>query len=102
MSMIEIAHLIFVLFVGCAILFAFLRLIRGPSIADRINAADAIAISCVGLILAHGWLRGESLWLDVAMVAGLMLFVGTTAVALFIDPDTLASDEPTEGPGDAP
>jgi len=87
--MIDIAYTIFLLLVGAAILAALIRLVRGPSIGDRINAADVLAISAVGIALAHGWRNHEPLWLDVAMIAGLVLFVGTTAVTVFLDPETL-------------
>lgn len=90
---IDIAYHLFVIQVGAGIGLALVRLLRGPSIADRINAADMIAICCVGLTLGHGWRHGQSLWLDVAVVAALVLFVGTTAVALFIDPDELVAHD---------
>lgn len=91
--MIDASFGIYLLFVGAGMALAFARLLIGPSIADRINAADILAICCVGLALGHGWWRGDGLWVDVAMVAGLVLFVGTTAVSVFIDPDALAADD---------
>ena len=91
--MIEIAYVLFVLLVCGGIGCALYRLWHGPSVADRLNAADVIAVCCVGLAIGHGWRHGEGLWLDVAMVAGLVLFVGTTVVALFIDPDHLSDTE---------
>jgi multicomponent K+:H+ antiporter subunit F len=89
----ETAYIIYVILVGAAILCSLWRLWQGPSIADRINAADVIALCFVGLAIGHGWKRGDSLWLDVAMVGGLVLFVGTTAVALFITPADLSEDK---------
>lgn len=97
--MIDVAYNIFLVFTGGAILAAFIRLLRGPSIADRINAADVIAICCVGIAAGHGWYRGEGLWLDVAMVAGMVLFVGTTAVALFIAPEALRGSDDRQSGG---
>jgi len=89
----ETAYYIFVVLVAAAILCSLWRLWKGPSIADRINAADVIALCFVGLAIGNGWKRGDPLWLDVAMVAGLVLFVGTTAVSLFITPSDLSEDE---------
>ncbi len=91
--MIDFAYHLYCLFVGGAIVCALCRLWRGPTLADRINAADVIALCCVGLAVGHGWRQDDGLWLDLAMVAGLVLFVGTTAVALFIDPEDLSNPE---------
>lgn len=89
----EIAYNTFNLLVGAAIACALMRLWRGPTIADRINSADVVALCCVGLAVGHGWKNDESMWLDLAMVAALVLFVGTTALSVFINPETLAEEE---------
>lgn len=91
--MIATAYFIFIVLVGAAVFCSLVRLWRGPTIADRINAADVIALSFVAMAIGHGWLRGDHLWLDVAMVAGMVLFVGTTAVSLFICPEHLSDEE---------
>lgn len=89
-TMIEIAYLLFTLCLFVAIGCAGLRLWRGPTLADRINAADVIALCAIGLALGHGWLSRDALWLDVAMVAGLVLYVGTTGISLFLSPAHLS------------
>lgn len=89
----EIGYLIFTVLVGTSIFCCLWRLWKGPTIADRLNAADVIALGGVGLAVGHGWKLGDSLWLDVAMVAGLVLFVGTTAVSLFIAPEDLSNPD---------
>ncbi len=88
----EIAYTVFVTLLGAALSGAMWRLWRGPTLADRITAADVVAVCCVGMAVGHGWKRGDGLWLDVAMVAGLVLFVGTVAVSLFIDPRHMGED----------
>lgn len=90
---VAVAFHLFVLLVAGAIGCSLWRLWKGPTIADRINAADVVALCVVGLAMGHGWWRGDALWLDVAMVAGLVLFVGTTAVSLFIAPEHLSDPD---------
>jgi multisubunit Na+/H+ antiporter MnhF subunit len=90
---VAIAHALFTVLVGAALACALWRVWRGPTVADRINAADVVALCCVGLAVGHGWRRGDGVWLDVAMVAGLVLFVGTVAVALRLDPRHLAGED---------
>lgn len=91
--MIDTAYTLFLLLVGAAMACALWRVWLGPTVGDRVNAADVVAICAVGLILGHGWKTDNALWLDVAMVAGLVLFVGTTAVALFLSSEHLTDDD---------
>ncbi|MEM9478686.1 MAG: monovalent cation/H+ antiporter complex subunit F [Verrucomicrobiota bacterium] len=92
--MIEIAYHIFTALIAASVLCCLWRLWKGPSLADRINAADVIALACIGLAVGYGWKNGDALWLDFAMVAGLVLFVGTTALSLYLDPNDLGESEP--------
>lgn len=87
---IGIAYNLFLLLVGAAIACSLYRLWLGPTVADRINAADVVALCCIGIALGHGWKNGEPLWLDVAMVAALVLFVGTTALSIFLSSESLS------------
>lgn len=91
--MIEIAFTIFTLCLFTSIGCGLVRIWRGPTVADRLNAADVVALCSVGLAVGHGWREEDALWLDVAMIAGLVLFVGTTAVSVFLDPKHLASED---------
>ncbi|MDF1850865.1 MAG: monovalent cation/H+ antiporter complex subunit F [Verrucomicrobiales bacterium] len=91
--MIEIAFYFFVACLFASIVCGLVRIWRGPTVADRLNAADVVALCCVGLAVGQGWHLKDAIWLDVAMIAGLVLFVGTTAVSLFLDPEHLASDD---------
>lgn len=88
----ETAYLIFnsLLLAGaCCCLW---RLWQGPSLADRINAADVLALCFVGFALGHGWKQADPLWLDVALVVGLVLFVGTTALSVCLRSEDLAQE----------
>ena len=87
---VDLAYYIFLTLVGAAIFCSLYRLWHGPTVADRINAADVIALCCLGIALGHGWKNGEDLWLDVAMVAALVLFVGTSALSVFISSESLS------------
>lgn len=61
------------------------RLVRGPSLADRIVALDAIFVVIVCGIAVEAARHGEGTFLDVHVVAALLGFVGTITVARFIE-----------------
>lgn len=61
------------------------RVIGGPSLADRIIALDGLIVTIVAAIVLNS-IRTETDWfLDVALVVAFVGFVGTTAGARFIE-----------------
>jgi multicomponent Na+:H+ antiporter subunit F len=71
--------------VGIAILLAVLRLIRGPSLPDRVVALDLISILVAGATTIYAVRTGEAVFLDVAIVLALIAFLGTVAFATYIE-----------------
>lgn len=70
----------------CAgLLLAFVRLLRGPSIADRVVALDLIAVIAVGVILVYAVATSLPVLLDAAIVLALVGFAGTIAFARYIE-----------------
>lgn len=61
------------------------RLVRGPSIADRIVALDAILVVIVSGIAVQAARTRDGVYLDALVVAALLGFVGTITVARFIE-----------------
>jgi multicomponent Na+:H+ antiporter subunit F len=61
------------------------RLVRGPSLADRIVALDALLVVVVSGIAVQAARTGDGTYLDVPVVAALLAFVGTISVARFIE-----------------
>jgi multicomponent Na+:H+ antiporter subunit F len=67
-----------------AIILAFLRLARGPSLPDRAVALDLISTIVIGLIGVYAVSTNEPLFLDLAVVLALIAFLATVAFARFI------------------
>ena len=68
-----------------ALLLAFARLLRGPSLPDRVVALDLIALSAVGLIGVYAVSVDQPAYIDEAMVLALIGFFGTVAFAYYIE-----------------
>jgi multicomponent Na+:H+ antiporter subunit F len=75
---------IVMLMFGIALILALIRLVRGPSLSDRVMALDFVATCIIGMIVIDAIKSGESYFLSVAIVAALVSFVGTVAFAMFI------------------
>jgi multicomponent Na+:H+ antiporter subunit F len=68
-----------------AALLAFARLVRGPTLPDRVIAIDLIGVIIVCLLVALAAATAEQAFLDVAIVIALISFVGTVAYAKFLE-----------------
>jgi multicomponent K+:H+ antiporter subunit F len=71
------------LLVAVAILLTLVRLVRGPTLADRILALDTLAINAIALVLLWGLARGSDLWFEAALILAMTGFVGTVALARY-------------------
>ena len=70
---------------GVSIVACLWRLIKGPTLADRVVALDLIGFLVVGVIALFSIFAGSQPLLSVAMIAAIILFVGTAAFAIYIE-----------------
>jgi multicomponent Na+:H+ antiporter subunit F len=70
---------------GIALVVAFIRLAKGPTLPDRVVAMDLIGVLVVGLIVVLAAWTGVRATLDAAVVIALIGFVGTVAYATYVE-----------------
>jgi multicomponent Na+:H+ antiporter subunit F len=70
---------------GVALFLAFLRLVRGQTLPDRVVALDLIAVLTVALIALYAIATNERIFLDTAIVLALISFLGTVAFARYVE-----------------
>jgi multicomponent Na+:H+ antiporter subunit F len=63
----------------------FIRLVKGPTLPDRVIAIDLIGVLFVCVLVVTAGSTAEQALLDVAMVIALISFVGTVAYARYIE-----------------
>jgi multisubunit Na+/H+ antiporter MnhF subunit len=68
-----------------AIVMAFGRLVRGPSLADRVVALDVIGATIVAAAVLYAIRTGLAVFIDVALAIALVTFLGTVALAHAIE-----------------
>ncbi|MFL0365083.1 Na(+)/H(+) antiporter subunit F1 [Pseudobacillus sp. 179-B 2D1 NHS] len=61
------------------------RLVKGPTVPDRIVALDAIGINLVAMIAILSMLFKTYAFLDVILLLGILSFIGTTAFSKFLE-----------------
>lgn len=67
-----------------AFVLAFVRLVRGPGLPDRVVALDLVAFLAVGLIALWTRATGTAAYLDAALVLALIAFLATVAFARYL------------------
>jgi multicomponent Na+:H+ antiporter subunit F len=63
----------------------FVRLVKGPTLPDRVIAIDLIGVLLVCVLVLMAGSTAQGAFLDVAMVVALISFVGTVAYARYIE-----------------
>lgn len=83
--MLEIISQMTLVTLGVALLIAFIRLVKGPTLPDRIVAMDLFGVLVVGLIVVLAGWSGVRATLDAAIVIALIGFLGTVAYATYVE-----------------
>jgi multicomponent K+:H+ antiporter subunit F len=60
------------------------RLFKGPALTDRILALDTLYINALALVVVVGIWLGSKIYFEVAVLIGLLGFVGTVALAKYL------------------
>lgn len=67
------------------IVLGFVRLVAGPTYADRVVALDMMTVNIVAFCALYAIRAGTTAFLDVAMVLALVGFLATVALARFAE-----------------
>jgi multicomponent Na+:H+ antiporter subunit F len=71
--------------VTVAFVVAFIRLLLGPSLPDRVVAMDLMATVGSGGIALYAVVTNHGVLLDAVMVLSLIFFLGTIAFAYYLE-----------------
>jgi len=71
--------------IATAFVVAFIRLLIGPEVPDRVVALDLMATVAVGAIALLAVVMNKYIFLDAAMVLALIFFLGTVAFAYYLE-----------------
>lgn len=70
---------------GLALVFTLIRFYLGPKTPDRIVAFDLLAGLTMAALLLSGVISGSGFYLQTVLGFSLVLFVGTVAMARYLD-----------------
>jgi len=78
-----------------ALLIGFIRLMIGPSLADRVVALDMIALIAIAYAALYAIASDDQAFVDVSIVLALVAFLTTVAFARFAERRNLKREEVT-------
>ncbi len=84
MSLPDFIHTFILPMQGIAAFLAFIRLVRGPSLPDRVVALDFLAVLIIGIAAAYAVAADLTAYLDIAVTVALVGFLGTVAFAYYL------------------
>ena len=82
--MIVVAANIALTLLALAMVLCFVRLIRGPDIADRILALDTLYINALATLIVLGVRLGDELYFETALIIGMLGFIGTVVLSKYL------------------
>ena len=83
-----------------AIALGLVRAFRGPTLYDRVMAANMIGTLTVLMVSVLGFMTGRPEFLDIALVYVLISFVSTIAVLKVCSSHNCNTDNNATGPGE--
>lgn len=71
--------------IGLAFILVIIRLIMGPGLSDRVIALDVLTVSSIGILVILSHIFDRFIYLDVAIVYGVLSFIGVIVIAKYIE-----------------
>ena len=81
------------IFIAISMLILIYRVIKGPSIPDRIVALDAISMNLICMIALFSLLLNTSMFLEVILLISILSFTGTVAFSKFLEKGEIIENE---------
>jgi len=69
---------------GVGLVLTLYRILRGPSLPDRVVALDLTATLIIAISAVYSIASGQPSYLDAAVVLALITFLGTVAFAYYL------------------
>jgi multicomponent Na+:H+ antiporter subunit F len=72
-------------FMLAAMVVAVIRFFMGPGTTDRVIAFDVLTITSLSVIALIAWHAQRAIYLDIAIVYGLLSFLGVIIIARYLE-----------------
>jgi multicomponent Na+:H+ antiporter subunit F len=77
--------IIYIIVIGAGLILCVIRMVKGPTAADRAIAVDTATTVTVALLVLLGFVFQRYVYLDVSLVYSIISFVGLIVIARFLE-----------------
>lgn len=91
--MLEIIIHISLLLMAISMVGLIYRVIKGPSMPDRIIALDAVGINLVAIIALISIVLKTHAFLEIILLIGILAFIGTVAFSKYLEKEVIFERE---------
>lgn len=67
-----------------ALIISVVRLLKGPSVNDRIAAMDVIASIVMAFIIVYSIFINKAIYFDIPVIISLISFIGTVGISTYL------------------
>ncbi len=85
MNLYDFLYYVILPLLSLAMVFVFIRFVKGPSIVDRVIALDLIVTIGIGIISIYSIINNQPNFLDIALILALIAFLGTVAFTYYLE-----------------
>jgi multicomponent Na+:H+ antiporter subunit F len=71
--------------ISTSIFLVFIRILKGPTIEDRIVGLDILSAIAIGFIAVYALITDSKTILDIGIILALLAFLGTVAFAYYLE-----------------
>ena len=79
------SEIIFLSIIGVGVLLCLLRMLKGPTSSDRAVALDTFSTVTTAFLVLLGYIFRRYIYLDVSLVYAVLTFIGSVAIARFLE-----------------
>ncbi|MFB1099074.1 MULTISPECIES: monovalent cation/H+ antiporter complex subunit F [Terribacillus] len=92
-DIIQIVSIICLIALSVSILLLIIRVMKGPTNADRAVALDAIGVNIMAFASLLAIILITPNFNDIVLLIGILLFIGTVAIAIYLEKGDLIDTE---------
>ena len=81
----EIVYIIATVFISLALVLSMVRLVKGPTAADRVVALDTMSITVTASLTLLAFYFQRYIYVDVALIYAVLGFIGVIIIARYLE-----------------
>lgn len=83
-TLVDLAIVASIYMIGVAMLLSLWRMLRGPTLPDRILALDTLNVTAIAELMLLGMYMKSAIYFEAALIIAMLGFVGTVVLSKYV------------------